>query len=595
MTELEKTARRRASVTSLASAAREVLTLLWPYKGYLLGGLVALLIGSGINLVFPEIIRRLLEPSRLADLGSNLKLAFLGLIALFVVQGCAFYVRSRFFGVLGQRVYASLRQRLFQAIQRMPVSFFDSRRSGDLASRINSDAALVQDLVSVKISVILRYGAQVIIGTALMAYMSWWMTLAIVASVLSIVLVSILFVRSLRVASRAYQGALAALSSFTTECFSGAKVVRALGADQETARSFDAMSSQVLAAGERRVGISAAFSSGASVLLNILLVCVLWFGISLVLSGELPLNDLGAFALYGAIVAVSFSFLVGALSDVAQAIGGLDLVVELIREGRASQARAERGGRRLAEGPLSVEFHDVSLSYPQRPEVRVLDGVSLTIEPGSTVAFMGPSGSGKSSLLQTLLDFYSPSIGSIKVGEIPLKEINERDVREKIAWVPQEPLLFGFSIYENLVLGSPDRVREKVLIALREWGFLDFIDELPQGFDTILGEQGTHLSGGQRQRLAIARALLRKPGILLLDEATSALDSELEDQVLSAIHKTLPNATVLLVSHRVTSVRHADHIIVMSEGRILEQGTHEALAHRNGLYRLYSERQSVAV
>lgn len=595
MTELEKTARRRASVTSLASAAREVLTLLWPYKGYLLGGLVALLIGSGINLVFPEIIRRLLEPSRLADLGSNLKFAFLGLIALFVVQGCAFYVRSRFFGVLGQRVYASLRQQLFQAIQRMPVSFFDSMRSGDLASRINSDAALIQDLVSVKISVILRYGAQVIIGTALMAYMSWWMTLAIVASVLSIVLVSILFVRSLRVASRAYQGALAALSSFTTECFSGAKVVRALGADQQTSRGFDVMSTQVLAAGERRVGISAAFSSGASVLLNILLVCVLWFGISLVLSGELPLNDLAAFALYGAIVAVSFSFLVGALSDVAQAIGGLDLVVELIREGRASQARAERGGRCLPKGPLSVEFHDVSLSYPQRPEVRVLDGISLTVKPGSTVAFMGPSGSGKSSLLQTLLDFYSPASGSISVGEIPLKEVNERDLREKIAWVPQEPLLFGFSIYENLVLGSPECVREKAIITAREWGFLDFIDELPQGFDTILGEQGTHLSGGQRQRLAIARALLRKPGILLLDEATSALDSELEDQVLSAIHKTLPNATVLLVSHRVTSVRHADCIIVMSEGRILEQGTHEALARREGLYRLYSERQSVAV
>jgi ATP-binding cassette subfamily B protein len=595
MTEKKKTARPRRTVAYRLSSGRELLSLIWPHRLYLGGGLVALLIGSGINLIFPEVIRRLLEPARLASLSAQLPAAFLGLVALFVVQGIAFYLRSRLFGVLGQRVYSVLRTELFQAIQSQEISFFDRTRSGDLASRINSDAALIQDLVSVKISVILRYGAQVIIGTALMAYMSWRMTAAIVASVLSIVLVSVLFVRSLRAASRAYQAALASLSSFTTECFSGAKVVRALGADEETCSTFNTMSSKVLAAGERRVGISAAFSSGASLLLNVLLVCVLWFGISLVFSGDLPLNDLAAFALYGAIVAVSFSFLIGAFSDVAQALGGLDLVMELIREGRESRTRGEKLGEYLPEGPLSVEFHNISLSYPQRPEVRVLDGVSLSIKPGSVVAFMGPSGAGKSSLLQLLLNFYRPTTGSLKVADIPLSQVNEGELRSKVAWVPQEPLLFGFSIYENLVLGSQKLTRERVVATIREWGFLDFVDELPMGFDTVLGEHGSHLSGGQRQRLAIARALLRRPAILLLDEATSALDSELEDKILSVIHRTLPQATVLLISHRVTSARHADRIVVMSEGRILEQGTHAELTDRDGLYRLYSERQRVAV
>ena len=208
---------------------------------------------------------------------------------------------------------------------------------------------------------------------------------------------------------------------------------------------------------------------------------------------------------------------------------------------------------------------------------------------------MGPSGAGKSSLIQLILSFYLPAEGEISVGGVSLKEINSIELRTRVAWVPQEPLLFGFSIFENLVLGNPMAKRHETLETLNRWGFLDFIDRLPQGIDTQLGEYGSQLSGGQRQRLAIARALLRRPSVLLLDEATSALDSELEEKILSVIQSELRAATVLVVSHRITSVRSADRIIVMSDGRIIEQGSHDELVRREGLYKLYTDRQRVSV
>ncbi len=582
---------RSRGVAPLRDSFGDIRNLVWPYKGLLLGGLVALAAGSGINLLFPEIIRRLLDPTVFSSLRPRFSWIFLGLAALFVLQGGVFYLRSLFFGLLGQRVYAVLRERLFNAITSQPVPFFDQHRSGDLTSRINSDAALIQDLVSVKISVILRYGAQVVVGTVLMAFMSWRMTLAIVGSVVCIVVVSSVFVRSLRSASRAYQSALATLSAFAAECFSSAKVLRALAAESQAQASFATMSSKVLGAGEGRVRISAAFSSGASLLLNVLLLAVLWYGVTLVVSERLPINDLAAFALYGAIVAVSFSFLVSAYSELVQNVGGLERVFELVRSERVGDKTTTELST-LADGAgLSVDFQNVSFCYPERVDSPVLDKLSLSIGAGSSIGIMGPSGAGKSSILQLLLKFYEPTGGQILINNTPLHGLDQGELRSRVAWVPQEPFLFGFSIYENLVLGTTLTNRDEMLARVKRWGFLEFVETLPEGFDTVLGEHGARLSGGQRQRLAIARALLRQPSVLLLDEATSALDTESEEKILQAIHYELPKVTVVMVSHRITSVRSADQIVVINDGRVVEQGTHETLVAGSGLYRYYAERQ----
>jgi len=567
-----------------------VLPLLRAHQGRIVVALFALFVGSSINLIFPEVIRRALRPENFNLILERLPLFFGLLAALFVVQGGAFFLRSLWFGLLGQQVYDDVRRRLYASVISKEVEFFDRNRSTDLAARLNSDAALIQDVVSIKLSVILRYGIQVLLGTVLMAWMSWRMTFAIVASVLCMVMVSGIFVRNLRVASRRFQTSLAALTSFAAESFGGAKVIRALGAERHTVSSFFAHSANVLEAGQGRVRISAAFSSGASLVLNVLLLGVVWYGVSLVISEKLPLSDLAAFALYGSIVAVSFAFLVSAYAEVVQSLGGLDRVFELMEPIEESEMSISEV---IGEAGPAISCSEVTFAYPTRPDSTVLDGLTLSIPAGSVAALMGPSGAGKSSILQLLLKFYRYSSGSISIDGYSLRDIGDAELRAKVAWVPQDPLLFGISLYDNLALGGLEQSRDSVEHKIREWGFLDFVFDLPEGLSTVLGEHGAQLSGGQRQRIAIARALLREPRVLLLDEATSGLDSELEDKVLSAMRVALPKATVLIVSHRLSSVRGADTIFLINEGRVVEHGTHEELKRAGGLYHHYSVRQAV--
>lgn len=561
--------------------------------------LVALAVGSSMNLLLPELVRVGLKEEWFSWVLAHLPVVLGGVAALFVLQGLAFYLRSLLFGLIGQRVYADVRARLFQAIVTREVEFFESARSGDLAARIGSDAALVQEAVSIKLSVLLRYGLQVLVGIVLMLWMSWQMTTAIVLSVLAMIAVSALFIRRLRGASREYQGQLARLVAFATECFAGAKVMRALAAEADACARFGVLNDTARRAGERRTAIAAAFSSGASVLLNVLLLLVLWYGISLVMGGALSLNDLAAFVLYGAIVAVSFSFLVSAYVDLMQSIGGLERVFELLDQGCSQQPLRTPPRRFLGNGSaesdagLAVELREVSFAYPSRPDALVLDRLSVYLRAGATTAIVGPSGSGKSSLVQLLLGFYRPQAGTVLINGAALETHAEEELRAQVAWVPQEPYLFGFSVYENVLFGNPGLTRAEVVARMAEWEFLDFIAELPQGVDTVLGEQGAQLSGGQRQRIAIARALLRAPALLLLDEATSGLDSDSEEQVLTTIRTVLPRCTVVVISHRLATVRRADVTYVISAGQIVQHGTHEELKAAQGLYRQYVMHQAL--
>lgn len=586
-----------ASPTSSLRAIGKLFGLVGPYRTRFIAALLALFVGSGMNLVFPEVARRVLDPGFFPVVLRNLHLLTAGLALLFIIQGIAFYVRSALFGIIGQQVYADLRGRLFDAVISRDVTFFDSTRSGDLASRINSDAALVQDAVSVKLSVILRYGLQVLLGVVLMAWMSWRMTAAILISVLTMVGISAVFVRRLRAASKEYQRALAHLTSFAAECFSGAKIIKALGAQRDVSSDFSAVNKDVATAGFRRVSHSASFSSGASLVLNLLLLLVQWYGIHLVVSDDLPLNDLAAFVLYGAIVAVSFSFLVSAYAELMGSVGGLDRVFELLEVHDAEaktdpQTTIEESSRPTGDG-RDIQFTNVVFSYPSRPDIPVLGHVTFQAEKGQMTALVGPSGAGKSSIVQLLLGFYSAQEGTITINGASVTSLSEDELRRTTAWVPQEPFLFGFSVLRNLTLGNPSLDRAAVEHALQSWDFLEFVTHLPEGIDTVLGEQGTQLSGGQRQRLAIARALLRQPEILILDEATSGLDSQTEEQVMKTVRHILPRATIVIISHRLSTVRDADTVYVIEKGGIVEYGTHQQLRAANGVYQQYVSRQAL--
>jgi ABC-type multidrug transport system fused ATPase/permease subunit len=501
---------------------------------------------------------------------------------------------------VGLKVVSDLRKELFGSVITRSAAFFDREKVGDLVSRVNSDTALVQDLVSVRISVVVRYAVQVVCGTALMAWMSWKLTVALLLSVVIMVGASIAFIKFLRAASKNYQTSLAELSSFATECFLHAKTLLVLGAQSWALHVFDERNStsqqSVFTRGKERGVVSAAFTSSASLLLNILMLFVFWYGINLVMVGELPLSDFTAFALYGAIVAVSFSFLISSYAEVVQASGGVERIFDVLSEAAAAgkekiQLSAVDDSSRRDNNAISLL--NVSFAYLGSQERPVLKIADLSIQKGCTTALIGPSGTGKSTLVALLLGLYPPTTGTISLQGEDITTLSTKRIADIIAWAPQEPALFHLSILENLSIGNPILSSAQITEKVQQWEFLDFIKELPNGIQTVVGEDGVQLSGGQKQRISVARAMLRYPAILVLDEATSGLDSTTEGEVLKVIREELPEATVLIISHRLATTKVASNVVVLEGGCVVQHGTHESLKVAPGLYQRYIEQQTL--
>jgi ATP-binding cassette subfamily B protein len=544
--------------------------------------MMALLLASGINLAIPEFIRRFLNSDDSLEIITRQPLTIGGaLIGIFLLQAVAFYLRTYWFGRVGHAVVFDLRERLYSSLLRKPLQFFDQQRTGDLISRINADTLMLQDVVSIRLSVLIRYLLQVIIGIILMVFLSPYLTLLIAMILPIIILLSRSLGKRLRSLSKQQQTKLGEATTSAEESIGGIRTVKAFTGERFEMNRFLSQISLVRDLGFARAQFAAFFASSINFLMNGALVVIFLLGIRAVTLGNLSTGDLTAFLLYGAIVAISFAFLAGSIGELYQATGAAERIFETLMAAEESTISTTDESATPIE---RLTYKHVSFSYPTRTDIRALNDISFSAAKGEFIAFVGPSGAGKSTIMNLLLRFYELQEGAIYYDDINIATKPIQETRSRIGLVPQDPLLFADTIESNLKYGAEGISQEELEAVCEQVAILEFIRSLPDGFRTYVGERGVQLSGGQKQRLAIARALLRKPDILLLDEATSSLDSESEAIIKNAISKIKHGCILIAIAHRLSTVQQADRIYVLHHGEIIEKGNHQELIALNGMY-----------
>ncbi len=567
---------------SRAGALRLLTPFLVRYRLPAAGATAALLASAGLVLVLGQGLRRLIDggfasgsPARLNATAA----AMAGIIALLALA-----TTSRFALVtwLGERIGADLRRAVFDRVVTLSPAWFETARVGDVLSRLQADTAVLQALAGSALSQWLR-SALLLVGAFAMLVVTSPLLSGLVAAVVPFVVVPlVVFSRRERGLSRVAQERLADLGALAEETFGALRTVQAFTEEPFAQARFAAATEQSVAAARARI------RSRAGVILVVILLgfgaitFALWVGGREVLAGRMSGGALSAFVFYAVIVATSGAGLSELWGELQRAAGAADRLAELLAERPTIAAPAHP--RPLPSPPQGrVEFRRTVFHYPARPDRAALDGFDLLVQPGETVALVGPSGAGKTTVLQLLLRFYDPQDGAVLLDGVDLRDADPADVRARLGLVPQDPVVFGADVWTNIRFGRPGATDAQVRAAARA-AHCDFIDALPQGWGTFLGEKGVRLSGGQRQRLAIARAVLRDPAVLLLDEATSALDAESERAVQAALATLSRGRTTLVIAHRLATVRRADRIVVVEAGRIVASGPHEALVREGGLY-----------
>jgi ATP-binding cassette, subfamily B, bacterial len=563
-------------------ALRGLAPFLWPYRGLLGLAALALVLTAGVSLVLPLAVRRVVDGFNSGDaaLLDKYFAAALGIAALLALgTGLRYYLVTR----LGERVVADIRRTLFDRVLGMSPAFFERIMTGEILSRITTDTTLILSVIGSSVSVALRNVLILLGGLVLLFLTSAKLTGLVLLIVPAIVVPIIVLGRRLRQLSKENQDWIANSSGSASEALSSVQTVQAFTHEGPTRSAFAAVTEKSFDSAKTRIKTRAVMTIIVIFLTFAGIVGVLWIGARDVRAGAMTVGELIQFVIYAVMVAGA----VGALSEIwgelQRAAGATERLVELLNTTDAVQdpnhpvalPRPVRG---------AIAFHDVTFRYPARPETSALNGVSLRVAPGETVALVGPSGAGKTTILQLLMRFYDPQSGRITLDGVALSDMERADFRRAMALVPQDPVIFAASARDNIRFGRPEASDAEVEAAARAAAAHDFLSALPQGYDSSLGERGVMLSGGQKQRVAIARAILRDAPILLLDEATSALDAESEQAVQAAVERLSQGRTTLVVAHRLATVKRADRILVFDQGRIVASGTHEALVAEGGLY-----------
>ncbi|TVP48299.1 MAG: ATP-binding cassette domain-containing protein [Mongoliibacter sp.] len=559
-----------------------IFRFILPYKFNFILGMLFLAFSSLTLLTFPFVAGKLIDAASGEEwLVSGINnIAFI-LLGILLVQSIFSFFRVWLFAKVSERSMRDIRIALYSQLVQLPMTFFDKRRTGELISRITADVSMLQDTFSTTLAELFRQVITLLAGVIFLMFTTPKLTLFMLATFPVLVLIAMVFGKFIRKLSKQTQDELAAANVIVEETLQSIMTVKSFAGEEYESNRYRSGLNKVVNVALKAAGFRGAFISFIIFALFGGIVAVMWYGASLVASGDMSVGDLVSFVLYTTFIGGSIAGLGDIYGQIQKAIGSSERVLEILEE------HPEESTADFQKLPIegNINFEHVAFSYPTRPESEVLKDINFNIQAGEKVALAGHSGAGKSTIVQILLKFYPVQKGQVLVDGKPISDWNLKQLRSNIGIVPQEVLLFGGSIRENIAYARPDATEEEIIEAAKKANAWQFISKFPEGLETKVGERGIKLSGGQRQRVAIARAILKDPAILILDEATSSLDAESESLVQEALDELMKNRTTIIIAHRLATIRKVDRIYVLQEGEIVEEGTHDNLAlQEDGFY-----------
>ncbi len=582
--EVESKDKKPVTKASLFSVWK-VFRFLSPYKALFITGFGFLILSGLTSMTFPFIAGQLVDSVQSVFKGWSRNEIALGMIGVLMLQATFSYLRVELFTRVSEQAMRDIRLALYKKMMALPIPYIEQRRVGDLTSRLTSDVTQLQDILSFTLAELVRQMTTVIIGIAVIFWVSAKLSLVMLSTFPFIIVGAIVFGKFIRKLSKKVTDDLAAANTVAEETLQNVNTVKAF-----TNELFEV--NRYLTALQHVVGNSLRTARYRGIFISFIIfaifggiILVLWYGLGLVETGELTIGKLVSFILYTTFIAAAAGGLGDLYGQLQKTIGASERIMEILETEDETTIQSQNS--HISKDPVVgfIEFDKVRFSYPSRPELEVLQGLDFAIKPGQKIALVGQSGAGKSTIVQLLMRFYNITGGSIRLDGKAIENIELQHLRHNIGIVPQEVMLFGGTIEENIRYGKPEAKQDEIEQAARKANAWEFVSSFPDGLQTVVGERGIKLSGGQRQRIAIARAILKDPAILVLDEATSSLDSESERLVQDALDLLMENRTTIIIAHRLATVRKADRIFVLQHGKILEEGSHiDLLEEENGLY-----------
>ncbi len=568
-----------------AKNVRKILGFILPYKGTFITGFIFLILSGLTSMTFPFIAGQLVDSVQNVFKNWSRNEIALGMFGVLIFQATFSYLRVELFTRVSEKAMRDIRIKLYSKMMALPIPFIEQRRVGELTSRLTSDVTQLQDILSFTLAEFVRQITTVVLGICIIFWVSAKLSLVMLSAFPFIVTGGVVFGKFIRKLSKKVTDDLAGANTVAEESLQSIHSVKAFTNESYEVSRYYTVLQHVVGNSLKAARYRGMFIS--FVILSVFggIVLVLWYGLGLVEANELTIGKLVSFILYTTFIAAAAGGLGDLYGQIQKTIGASERIIEIIET--EDELEAQLKNPALSKDPVVgfIEFDNVRFAYPSRPEVEVLQGLNLTIKPGQKIALVGQSGAGKSTIVQLLMRYYQIKEGGIRLDGKSIENIDIQHLRHNIGIVPQEVLLFGGSIEENIRYGKPEATRAEIEEAAQKANAWEFISSFPEGLETRVGERGIKLSGGQRQRIAIARAILKDPAILVLDEATSSLDSESERLVQDALDKLMENRTTIIIAHRLATVRKADRIFVIQKGVITEEGSHlDLLDEENGLY-----------